>query len=252
MQFSKWHALGNSYLVVEQPDAGQLTPARVQRLCSVETGIGSDGVLEVVERGRRARGRHDLEPRRLDGGDVRQRRSDRGALARGGDRGGRRSRSRRPVGASRPACSTTLDTDADVGAVTVGAARTRRRDRADDGLGREPACGDPARRSDPGRPAAARPARRDARAVPRAHERAARARRRAARPHGARLGAWRGGDERLRLVVGRGGRGRGRAGLVRQPGHRAPARRRPARADRGRARIADRAGRTGGVGETGL
>jgi diaminopimelate epimerase len=50
MQFSKWHALGNSYLVVEQPDAGQLTPARVRRLCSIETGIGSDGVLEVVER----------------------------------------------------------------------------------------------------------------------------------------------------------------------------------------------------------
>ena len=50
MQFSKWHALGNSYLVVEQPDAGHLTPARVQRLCSVETGIGSDGVLEVVSR----------------------------------------------------------------------------------------------------------------------------------------------------------------------------------------------------------
>src|SRR3954449_793623 len=50
MQFSKWHALGNSYLVVEQPDAGQLTPTRVQRLCSVETGIGSDGVLEVTRR----------------------------------------------------------------------------------------------------------------------------------------------------------------------------------------------------------
>ncbi len=50
MQFSKWHALGNSYLVVEQPDAGALTPARVQRLCSVETGIGSDGVLEVTSR----------------------------------------------------------------------------------------------------------------------------------------------------------------------------------------------------------
>ena len=48
MQFSKWHALGNSYVVVEQPDAGQLTPARVQRLCSVDTGIGSDGVLEVT------------------------------------------------------------------------------------------------------------------------------------------------------------------------------------------------------------
>ena len=50
MQFSKWHALGNSYLVVEQPDAGSVTPERVQRLCSVETGIGSDGVLEVTSR----------------------------------------------------------------------------------------------------------------------------------------------------------------------------------------------------------
>jgi diaminopimelate epimerase len=50
MQFSKWHALGNSYLVVEQPDAGQLTATRVERLCSVETGIGSDGVLEVTHR----------------------------------------------------------------------------------------------------------------------------------------------------------------------------------------------------------
>lgn len=50
MQFSKWHALGNSYLVVEQPDAGPLPPARVQRLCSVSRGIGSDGVLEVTER----------------------------------------------------------------------------------------------------------------------------------------------------------------------------------------------------------
>lgn len=50
MQFSKWHALGNSYLVVEQPDAGSLTPDRVRRVCSVETGIGSDGVIEVTRR----------------------------------------------------------------------------------------------------------------------------------------------------------------------------------------------------------
>ena len=50
MHFSKWHALGNSYLVVEQPDAGQLTATRVERLCSVETGIGSDGVLEITHR----------------------------------------------------------------------------------------------------------------------------------------------------------------------------------------------------------
>jgi diaminopimelate epimerase len=50
VRFSKWHALGNSYLVVERPEAGPLTPERVQRLCSVETGIGSDGVLEVTSR----------------------------------------------------------------------------------------------------------------------------------------------------------------------------------------------------------
>ena len=50
MHFSKWHAIGNSYLVVEQPDAGPLQPPRVQRLCSVETGIGSDGVVEIVSR----------------------------------------------------------------------------------------------------------------------------------------------------------------------------------------------------------
>ena len=48
MQFSKWHALGNSYLVVEQPEAGPLTAPRVRRLCSITTGIGSDGVLEIT------------------------------------------------------------------------------------------------------------------------------------------------------------------------------------------------------------
>jgi len=50
LRFSKWHALGNSYLIVEQPDAGPITPARAQRLCDAETGIGSDGVLEVTGR----------------------------------------------------------------------------------------------------------------------------------------------------------------------------------------------------------
>jgi diaminopimelate epimerase len=50
MRFEKWHALGNAYLLVERPDAGELTPDRVRRLCDPGTGIGSDGVLEVVER----------------------------------------------------------------------------------------------------------------------------------------------------------------------------------------------------------
>ena len=50
MRFEKWHALGNAYLLVEQADAGVLTPERVRRLCDADTGIGSDGVLEVLHR----------------------------------------------------------------------------------------------------------------------------------------------------------------------------------------------------------
>jgi diaminopimelate epimerase len=45
MRFSKWHALGNAYLVVE--DDG-LTPERARELCDPEAGIGSDGLLEVI------------------------------------------------------------------------------------------------------------------------------------------------------------------------------------------------------------
>jgi diaminopimelate epimerase len=48
VRFSKWHALGNSYLVVERADSGVLTPDRVRLLCDVDRGIGSDGVLEIV------------------------------------------------------------------------------------------------------------------------------------------------------------------------------------------------------------
>lgn len=48
MRFEKWHALGNAYLVVEQDEADPLDAARVQRLCDVATGIGSDGVVEIV------------------------------------------------------------------------------------------------------------------------------------------------------------------------------------------------------------
>ncbi len=48
MRFSKWHALGNSYLVVERAEAGELTSDRVRRLCDGSIGIGADGVLEVL------------------------------------------------------------------------------------------------------------------------------------------------------------------------------------------------------------
>ena len=50
MRFEKWHALGNAYLLVEQPDAGGLLPERVRRLCDAAIGIGSDGVLEITAR----------------------------------------------------------------------------------------------------------------------------------------------------------------------------------------------------------
>src|SRR5215210_5294701 len=49
MKLSKWHGLGNDYLLVERaalPVA--LTPERVRRICDYHFGVGSDGILEVV------------------------------------------------------------------------------------------------------------------------------------------------------------------------------------------------------------
>jgi len=45
VRFWKWHALGNSYLVVDEA----MTPELAERLCDVRYGIGSDGVVEVVD-----------------------------------------------------------------------------------------------------------------------------------------------------------------------------------------------------------
>jgi len=50
VRFEKWEALGNAYLLVEQPQAGSLAPERVRLLCDVRAGIGSDGVLEITSR----------------------------------------------------------------------------------------------------------------------------------------------------------------------------------------------------------
>jgi diaminopimelate epimerase len=49
MRFSKWHGLGNDYLLVERADLTvPLTPERVRRLCDYHFGVGSDGILEVL------------------------------------------------------------------------------------------------------------------------------------------------------------------------------------------------------------
>jgi diaminopimelate epimerase len=50
MQFSKWHALGNSYLLIERAELGRPVDAELaRRLCDVRVGIGSDGLLEVLD-----------------------------------------------------------------------------------------------------------------------------------------------------------------------------------------------------------
>jgi len=50
VKFSKWHALGNTYLLLERGDLdGPLDAEAVRRLCDVHRGVGSDGVLEIVE-----------------------------------------------------------------------------------------------------------------------------------------------------------------------------------------------------------
>src|SRR5215210_2002153 len=49
MRFSKWHGLGNDYLLVQRADLDvPLTPDRVRLLCDYHFGVGSDGLLEVV------------------------------------------------------------------------------------------------------------------------------------------------------------------------------------------------------------
>jgi diaminopimelate epimerase len=45
MRFWKWHALGNSYLVVER---GDVDSELAHRFCDVRYGVGSDGVVDVV------------------------------------------------------------------------------------------------------------------------------------------------------------------------------------------------------------
>src|SRR5262245_58437795 len=49
MRLSKWHGLGNDYLLVERAElAVPLEPDQVRRICDYHFGVGSDGILEVV------------------------------------------------------------------------------------------------------------------------------------------------------------------------------------------------------------
>jgi diaminopimelate epimerase len=55
VKFEKWNALGNDYIVVEERNLPfPLTPSRIQRICALHSGVGSDGILllsETEERG---------------------------------------------------------------------------------------------------------------------------------------------------------------------------------------------------------
>ena len=46
MQFAKYHALGNDYLVIRPTDPGDgLEPGQIERICHRHYGVGSDGIL---------------------------------------------------------------------------------------------------------------------------------------------------------------------------------------------------------------
>lgn len=46
MKFSKYHALGNDYIVIQPNDfSGEMTPQKVRVICHRNFGVGSDGIL---------------------------------------------------------------------------------------------------------------------------------------------------------------------------------------------------------------
>lgn len=50
MEFEKWHALGNDYVIVEAADLPfELTAARIQAICASHTGVSADGILLLSE-----------------------------------------------------------------------------------------------------------------------------------------------------------------------------------------------------------
>ena len=219
MRFSKWHGLGNDYLLVERADVGvPLEAGLVRRLCDYHVGIGSDGILEVLAvEGRRAEiviwnpdgstaelsgngtriaarwlarrsGADDVViavgPREVEGAHARW------ADGRDGDGRGRGGRPR-------------------------DARRQRRRDRVHARLGRESARGHQAG-ARPRRPAAPRAARREPRALSRRGRTSSSSASMAQRGDGRRLGARSGGDAVLGHERGRGRRRRRRQRLVRR------------------------------------
>lgn len=50
MEFEKWHALGNDYVIVEATQLPfELTSRRIQAICAPHTGVSADGILLLSE-----------------------------------------------------------------------------------------------------------------------------------------------------------------------------------------------------------
>ena len=50
MEFEKWHALGNDYVIFEAADLPfELTASRIQAICAPHTGVCADGILLLSE-----------------------------------------------------------------------------------------------------------------------------------------------------------------------------------------------------------
>jgi diaminopimelate epimerase len=46
MEFEKWHALGNDYVIIAAASLPfELTPERIRRICATHTGVSADGIL---------------------------------------------------------------------------------------------------------------------------------------------------------------------------------------------------------------
>ncbi len=160
MRFEKWHGLGNAYLLVEQPGAGAITPARVRRLCDVDRGLGSDGLLEIASRdGARAEiviWNPDGSIAEMSGNGMRIAATWLARVAGATEvtvvTAGREVTARMLGGGT---------SELDVGRVEVGdaggASRRDRDDRVHPGGGRQPARRDPPRRRHPRRPSPPRP-----------------------------------------------------------------------------------------------
>jgi diaminopimelate epimerase len=52
VDFEKWHALGNDYVIVEQEALPfELTPGRIRAICAAHTGVFADGILLLSDPG---------------------------------------------------------------------------------------------------------------------------------------------------------------------------------------------------------